>query len=150
VISAPLREPGTATTTSTTTADMYYILTLALLAAAPALAQTTAYVSYDRARLYADADFLSTVIDTLDLGDSVMVHEREKKFARITVDSTEGWILNANLSDRPTKAAAKSAPAAKPAQRETSGAVCSATTKSGKQCSRKATSGSAYCWQHGK
>lgn len=29
-------------------------------------------------------------------------------------------------------------------------AQCTATTKKGKQCSRQAEPGSAYCWQHKK
>ena len=29
-------------------------------------------------------------------------------------------------------------------------AQCAATTKKGKQCSRQAEPGSAYCWQHKK
>lgn len=36
-----------------------------------------------------------------------------------------------------------------PAKNTAESTQCQATTKKGKQCSRKAKSGSSFCWQHG-
>jgi hypothetical protein len=145
------------------------LIALALAVADVALAQTPAYVSYEGARLYADADFLSQIIDTLSLGDSAMVLERKNRFARVQVDSSIGWILAVNLSDarprgittakrdsvarsparsRPRNDAAQSNDA--PSSNDATSAQCAGVTKSGKQCSRKAKEGSSYCWQHAK
>lgn len=37
----------------------------------------------------------------------------------------------------------------KQSTKETTSGQCQATTKKGKQCSRKAKNGGSYCWQHG-
>jgi hypothetical protein len=128
---------------------MYKIIAFLFLAAS-ASAQQPAYVAYDKARLYADADYLSTVIDTLAKGDTVLTYEKEKKFIHVTAAGRDGWILAANLATRAPKIEARTKDATSPAKApaDTSAATCAATTKSGKQCSRKATAASAYCWQH--
>jgi len=155
------------------------IVLFLLLGALESLAQPTVFVAYDGARLYADADYLSEIVDTLTIGDTLVKLESAKKFVRVRSRDGEGWILAANISERPPK----SAPRAKgegraavdaedttdapqtpgsarrrastrgtaPASKpEPSTARCAATTKSGSQCSRKAGAGSAYCWQHAK
>lgn len=35
-------------------------------------------------------------------------------------------------------------------QRQTTSVRCQATTQKGRQCKRTASSGSSYCWQHGR
>lgn len=124
-----------------------------LLLLLPIIASAQKYVAYDGALMYADADYLSTVVDTLRLGDTVAVLAREKRFAQIRIGTREGWVLVANLSDRaPRVAKAPSDTASKreapPATIDTPRASCAGLTKTGKQCSRKATEGSSYCWQH--
>lgn len=72
-------------------------------------AQTTMYVAYDGALVYADADYLSDIIDTLRIGDSVIVYERDKRFARIRTIDNEAWVLIANINAKmPRQARAKS------------------------------------------
>jgi hypothetical protein len=153
-------------------------LFLLLFAATSAYGQTPAYVTYDNARLYAEADYLSEVVDTLAIGDTVVALEREKKFVHVRFGGKDGWVLAANVSDRAPKAVKRkeadaaavkdAAPRSESSSRssstassstsnssssrsdEASTAQCAATTKSGKQCSRKAGAGSSYCWQHAK
>ena len=156
--------------------DTMKTLLLLLLLTTSAAAQQ-AYVGYDGARLYAEASYLADVIDTLTRGDTVATFEKEKKFVRVTVAGREGWILAANLvatapANRPaTRSSSKKTPPGatatgtapkSSANDATSGArggatgstpataPCAATTRSGKQCSRAATEGSSYCWQHRK
>lgn len=146
------------------------LLPILFFVATVAHAQKPAYVAYDGARLYADADYLSRVIDTLAIGDTVLSLERMKRFVHVRAGALEGWILAANLSDRApvivpkragdsartsearssrTKASAPDATIEHPKSDEPS-RQCAGVTKEGKQCSRKAGGESGYCWQHGR
>ena len=147
------------------------VLFVALLSTSAA-AQSVMYITYDGALVYDDADYLADIVDTLTIGDTVMLVERHKRFALVTFSGRRGWVLLANIGSRAPKvkrardsAAALSdsaavqrvAPAGRrdPARtraRDSSAApaaTCAGTTKSGRQCSRKAMATSAYCWQHG-
>jgi hypothetical protein len=81
------------------------IVLFLLLGALEVLAQPTVFVAYDGARLYADADYLSEIVDTLTIGDTLVKLESAKKFVRVRARDGEGWILAANISERPPKTA---------------------------------------------
>jgi len=88
------------------------IVLFLLLGALESLAQPTVFVAYDGARLYADADYLSEIVDTLTIGDTLVKLESAKKFVRVRARDGEGWILAANISERPPKSAPRAVEAA--------------------------------------
>ncbi|MBC8145170.1 MAG: hypothetical protein H7X80_06250 [bacterium] len=85
---------------------------IAVLLPAFASAQATMYVAYDGALVYSAADYLSDVVDTLHIADSVVVIERERRFARIQRNEGEGWVLLANISAKPPRRASTKAASA--------------------------------------
>ncbi len=151
----------------------------------------TMYVTFDRAPMYDSATYLSTILATLQRGDSVVVTGRSGTFLEVVHGERRGYVLAANLGTAPPKGAAprkaratEATPEAGSTTTGTSGAStstttgtatsstpsaatsgstgsggkkeeaatvqCRAITKSGKQCSRRTSDPSGYCWQHKK
>jgi hypothetical protein len=134
----------------------------------------TMYVSFDRTPVYAAADYHSEVIDTLRLHDSVGVIAARGKYFQVSMGGKTGFILWSNLAGELPKGkggkglkahAVEPVPSVPPpavvappevkttgtaarSQAESDLPQCKAITKSGKQCSRRASDTSGYCWQH--
>jgi hypothetical protein len=136
----------------------------------------TMYVSFDRTPVYAGADYRSEIIDTLRLHDSVAVIASQTKYFQVSMGGKTGYILWSNLSESIPRVArekgvkaqtarkggtggpaasgndAPAAPVVAPEQTQSRSKSdlpqCKAITKAGKQCSRRASDTSGYCWQH--
>jgi hypothetical protein len=139
---------------------MFKPLLFILIALGPIVAEQTSYprtmyVAYQRAPLYESADYLSSIIGELKRGDSILVVGAEKKFFRVEHAGRTGFVLGSNLTLTAPKRKSKSAPGVAPpvrkesAVRADSPGHCSATTRSGTPCTRKADS-TGLCWQHRK
>lgn len=101
--------------------------------------------------------------DTIDFVDYLQMSEQDRVTFGFQMDKYEAALAQANRVVQPTAPAAPVPVPVAPSQ--TAGAVsstqgtaahpvqrtsyqCQATTKKGTQCSRSASPGSNYCWQH--
>ena len=101
---------------------------------------------------------LMLVVNTMDAGQCQATTKKGAQCKRSAASgSSYCWQHGGRESTSPAKPATEQAkPDAtkettveKQSTKETSSGQCQATTKKGKQCSRKAKNGGSYCWQHG-
>lgn len=119
------------------------------------------WVARQFAPVYTGADYLASVVDTVWRGDSVTAFERKGRFVRVEALGIAGWMLDANLTrtrpDGRGRAASaggaggvgRSAGEPRAEDAKARSARCEATIRTGAQCSRSASTGSRFCWQHG-
>jgi hypothetical protein len=75
-----------------------FLLPVLLLSQKRAVYPRTMYVSYDRAPVYAEADYTSEIIGTLRLRDSVAVLASQGKYFQISLGGRRGYVLWSNMS----------------------------------------------------
>jgi hypothetical protein len=124
-------------------------LMLVLLAACSLAAQTggstqaprTMFVTYDRAHLYDSASYLSNVLDTLPLGDSVIVTGRSGDYLKVTHGNRTGYVLASNLAVLPKGSAQKRPSQKRSASKQDTTTKQDAASKPGPAATREAATG---------
>lgn len=82
--------------------------------------------------------------------EATLTEAKERKLTACLVCKPGGGSSStpANSSSTETNSLRSTTPSSSKPAATTSTSQCRATTKAGSRCSRKAASGSSYCWQH--